>query len=437
MGRLSRRRFVAVAAAGAVTAWGASACGDSQPSTRSGSKSKEFTLWSFWSEGEPNQLVLAEAIKDFTSATGVRVKPQWKGRNAMQALLPALNTQNVPADIIEGNGSQLTTIFAPTGQAMDLAEVYAAKVPGESGTVADVVGAAYKGIGTSDDGVLAMVPYQVSTYAWFYDGKAFPELASQPPQTWEDFTALLDEQKAKKRRPVAQDGSVPGYNAYYIQHFARALAGDEAWVAAFTDRTGEAWRGAEFRKAAEHVERFAKADYFLAGFNASKFPAMQQKWAAGESDFLFGGTWLPRETQPYAKKGFEYVSFPFPSVEGKQPTLNVATFGFGIPKKAKNAEPAKEFIAFFLQKKYQDKIASVAKEMSVRTDVKAAPIVALAKQSLDSGHVNRARTPPEFSDFSAKVLSPLNDRLLFGTITAEEFSTGMVTAAAKFWKARR
>jgi raffinose/stachyose/melibiose transport system substrate-binding protein len=432
---LSRRRFLGGAAAGAASLVVTSGCGGDESPT-SGSESKEFTLWSFWSEGEPNQKVLAAAIDNFSRASGVKVTVQWKGRTAMQSLLPSLNTRNVPADLIEANGSQLTTMFAPTGEALDLSDVYEAEVPGEARTVAEVVGEAYKQISTTPDGLVVMVPYQVSTYAWFYDGAAFPELTDSPPKTWEEFIALLDERKAQGRRPVAQDGSVPGYNAYYIQHFSRALAGDEGWAEAVTDTTGKTWREPEFVKAAEYVERFAKAGYFPDGFNASRFPAMQQKWAAGECDFLFGGTWLPRETQPYAKEGFEYRSFPFPSIEGRQPTLNVATYGFGIPKKARNPEPAKEFIRYFLQKKFQDQISTVAKEMPVRTDVPAAPVVAEAKRSLDSGAVNRVPSPPAYSEFSTKVLCPANDKLLFGEIDAATFIEQMVRESERFWSAR-
>ncbi|GAA0924354.1 ABC transporter substrate-binding protein [Nonomuraea longicatena] len=396
---------------------------------------QELRIWSTWSEGEPNQKVLAEAAADFEKDSGVKVRVSWKGRSAMKSFLPSLNTDNVPADLIEGNNRELTRQFAATKAALDLSEVYAAEVPGERATVGQTVGDAYRGMATSADGVLAQLPYQVSTYGWFFNGKDLPELVAAPPRTWDDFVKVLEARKAAGGRPLGQDGSIPNYNARYLEHFARALMGDEGWHALAPDRTGAGWRRPEVLKAAQLVEKLAKGGYFPDGFNAAKFPAMQQKWAGGDSAFLYQGTYLPKEVAPYAKEGFEFRAFRFPSVEGKAPTMNVTTTGFGIPAKARNTGAAKRFLAFFLKKKYQDKVASVALEMSVRTDVPAAPQVADLKKALDSGEINKAdRT--DVSDFNAKVLLPLSDRLLFGTIGAADFTTEMAEQAAAYWKSK-
>lgn len=406
------------------------ACGG-QP----GGTGKEITIWSMWSEGEPNQKVLAEAAKDFEKETGVRVRTQWKGRTAVKTFLPSLNTDNVPADLVEGNNRELTRQFAATKAALDLSDVYGVKVHGEQATVADTVGEAYRRMATSGDGVVTQLPYQVSTYGWFFNGRTFPELVTAPPKTWEDFTAVLRGQKAKGRSPLGQDGSIPNYNVRYLEHFARALMGDEGWHALAPDRTGQGWLSPEVLKAATMVESLAKGGYFPAGFNATKFPAMQQKWAGGDSDFLYQGTYLPKEVAPYADPGFEFRAFRFPSVEGRTPTMNVTTTGFGIPKKARNAADAKRFLAFFLQKKYQEKVSSVALEMSVRKDVPAAAQVADLKRALDSGEINKADVV-DVGDFNAKVLLPLSDELLFGKITAAGFTRKMAENAAAYWKSK-
>ncbi|MFI6322755.1 ABC transporter substrate-binding protein [Nonomuraea sp. NPDC050556] len=420
-----RLRMAALAAALSVTA----ACGG----TATGEQ--QLTIWSMWSEGEPNQKVLAEAIKDFSQETGIKVKAQWKGRTAVKNFLPSLNTATVPADLIEGNHRELTRQFAATKGALDLSDLYATKVPGEQATVGETVGEAYKRMATSADGVLAQLPYQVSTYGWFFNGKDFPDLAANPPKTWDDFVKLLDAQKGKGRKPLGQDGSIPNYNLRYLEHFGRALMGDEGWHALAPDKSGQGWLKPEVLKAAQLVEALAKGGYFPDGFNAAKFPAMQQKWANGESDFLYQGTYLPKEVTPYAKPGFEFHAFRFPEVGGRAPTMNVTATGFGIPKKSKNAEAAKKFLAFFLQKKYQDKVAGVALEMSVRKDVPAPPVIAELKKGLDAGEVNRADVV-DMGDFNSKVLLPLSDQLLFGKVTAAEFTRQMAEQAAAYWKSK-
>src|SRR5699024_7853178 len=42
--------------------------------------SEEFTYWSMWKEGEPQQKVMAQAIEDFEAETGITVDVQWQGR---------------------------------------------------------------------------------------------------------------------------------------------------------------------------------------------------------------------------------------------------------------------------------------------------------------------------------------------------------------------
>lgn len=408
------------------------ACGGTGGAASSG---RPLTIWSMWSEGEPNQKVLAEAIADFQRETGVQVKAQWKGRTALKTFLPSLNTDTVPADLVEGNNRELTRQFAATKAALDLSDVYAGTVTNEKATVADTVGAAYKAMATSADGVLTQLPYQVSTYGWFFNGKRFPQLVGGPPATWADLVTLLDAEKAKGRAPIGQDGSVPNYNLRYLEHFGRALLGDQGWHALAPDRTGEGWKRAEMLEAAKLVEALAKGNYFPQGFNAAKFPAMQQKWAGGDADFLYQGTYLPKEVAPYAEPGFEFHAFRFPAVGGKTPTMNVTLTGFGIPAKAANVADAKRFLSFLLQRKYQEQIAGVAVEIPVRTDVPAAAEVKDLKAALDSGQINRSDVL-DMGDFTTKVLAPLNDQLLFGAIGASEFTTRMAEQAAAYWKTK-
>src|SRR5699024_11944437 len=40
--------------------------------------SEEFTYWSMWKEGEPQQKVMAQAIEDFEAETGITVDVQWR-----------------------------------------------------------------------------------------------------------------------------------------------------------------------------------------------------------------------------------------------------------------------------------------------------------------------------------------------------------------------
>lgn len=402
----------------------------------SGEGGQELTLWSMWKQGEPNQVLLAAAVDAFNKETGNRIKVQWKGRTAAKVLLPTLNTDKPPADIIEGSNSDIVLQLSPTGEMSDLSDVYAKNVPGDSKSLKDVVGSAYVEVSKTAEGVATMVPYQSSTYGWFYDAKKHPELVSSPPKTMDEFFALLDAAKSKGQKPLAQDGDIPGYNANYILNFGRAVMGDKAYWAAFQDKTGQSFLSPGFQKGASMVEKLAKGGYFVDGWQASKFPAGQQKWANNDADFMFNGTWLPREVTPYAKAGFDFQSFPFPSVDGTAPTLQISTIGFGILKKTAHADVAKAFVAFYLQKQFQDKIGSDASDIPVREDSKSAGIFSSLKAQIDAGQVSQVRKPAGLVDFEAKVFFPLDDQLLRGKIGAQEFASKLAQNTAAFWKSQ-
>ncbi|GAA1604325.1 hypothetical protein GCM10009804_70820 [Kribbella hippodromi] len=431
---MAYKKWPAAVVSVAVVASALTACGGS---SQAGGGGKQFTLWSMWSEGEPNQKLMAAAIADFQQSTGIHVNVKWKGRNPVKALQPALNTDNVPADLVDSNNAELVNTLATTGDAEDLSKVYDVTVPDESRTVGATVGSAYRELATPVGGKApVMVPYQVSTTAFFYNGKRFPDLAKAAPVKWDDLQKVLDTQKAQGTKPLALDGSIPSYSMYYLNMFTLALGGDSAWVDAIRDKTGNTWKQPAYLEAAKRVQALAGGGYFSAGYDASKFPAQQQKWASDKADFIFGGTWLPRETAPYAADGFQYRSFAFPAVGAKPaPPLTVSLIGFAIPAKAKQKENAEKFVSFFLQKKYQEKVASEAEEIPVSADVAAAPEVADVKKVLDTGRVQKLRAGPEFSDFQTKVLFALDDQLVFGKIDAATFIEKISAQTAEYWKA--
>ena len=56
-----------------------------------------LSYWSMWSQGEPQQKVIAAALELLGRHRGQAAT--WVGRNNLQRLAPTLNTANVPADI--------------------------------------------------------------------------------------------------------------------------------------------------------------------------------------------------------------------------------------------------------------------------------------------------------------------------------------------------
>lgn len=189
--------------------------------------------------------------------------------------------------------------------------------------------------------------------------------------------------------------------------------------------------------ALRHVEDLVSADDFTKGYDGSKWPAVQQKWAKGKSDFLLLGTFAPSETSTFASSDFRYRSFPFPAfAQGGDTSQDISLIGFSIPKKARHAAAAQKFIAYFLAKEHLQGIATQAKNITPRADIDAPAELADAQKALTAG--NAVKTLDGVKETAAewytKVFLPLNTSFLTGHLTATSFASKLASNSASYWK---
>lgn len=412
----------------AVTASGcASAAGDSS--------SDSLTYWSMWKEGEAQQKVVAAAIADFEEETGIEVNVQWQGRDNIKKVVPTLNTNKVP-DLVDGSFAKLAPILAETGQAKSLEAAYDAEVDGSK--VSELIPSAYLDVDTlSVEGGDApwMLPYSLTSDAIWFNATAHPELVDAPPADWDGFIDTLDAIKAGGETPFAVDGDVSGYNAYWYTTAMVRVAGPGSLKKIAEDPSGAGWDSKEALKAAELVEELVQGGYFISGYNASKWPAQQQAWADNKAALLFNGTWIPTETGPYAAEGFEYSSFPFPTVDGGSNAQRADFVGFAVPTRAKNADSAQKFAAYFLGKSYQDSLGSDAKIIPIRSDATVSAEMSTVKAALDNADgYYQQNDGISFPGYTEKLLWPTIDQLVLGKISAAEFVAQMKSGQIDYWK---
>jgi len=396
-----------------------------------------------WNKGKQGQIFLQNAINDFEKQTGVKVNVQWKGRGPLTKLLPSLNTSNVPADMVEDGVQAIADNLGATGNAVDLTSTYNTKVPNDSQTVAQVVGPQFEKQAqiVEPDGSLGApvaVPYLAGSYAFFYNGKTFPQLVSNPPTTWAAFTQILAQRKASGVNPLALDGSISGYSSYYFQYLSMAETSADEWYHALGDKTGQTWLQPGFLAAAEKVEQLVKASYFIKGYNDSKYPAMEDKWANNDSDFILMGTWIPGEVASVQAPGYDYQAFPFPSVDGKTaPPLVIDSDGLGIVKKSKHVAAAQQFVAWLLQSKYQAEVGSMTQNVPVRKGVAVPSVLGSIKTSIDAGNAYADRMTAADNSYVNEVLFPVDDNLINGKTTAQQFVEKLASASATYWAAKK
>ncbi|MEV4415125.1 extracellular solute-binding protein [Catellatospora sp. NPDC049609] len=429
-----RVRWTKALAAGAAAAVALAMAGCSGTDD-AGQANQEFTYWSMWKTGEPQQKVLAEAVADFEKQHNIKIKVEWQGRNNLQKLVPALNTNNVP-DLVDGSYVKLYPAVVATEQALGLADAYAADVDGKP--AGEHIPAKYLAdvdIKTAD-GQPWMLPYQIQSETIWFNAAKNPELKANPPKTWNEFIAALDRLKAAGQTPLAADGDIAGYNSSWFVTLLLRNSGPGALMRLASDKTGAAWDDPAVADAARKVEQLVKGGYLIKGYNASKFPAQQQKWANNEAALMYMGSWLPTESAAYAAPGFEYASFSFPKT-GTHASERADFTGFAVPKKAANAQLAQQFAAFFLSKKYQDKWGAEAKVIPIRADASIAAQMAGIKADLDAaGAYHLQNDGVAFPGYNEKTFWAKTDELFLGKITAAQFTTQMKQAQIDYWKAQ-
>ncbi|WP_245573864.1 ABC transporter substrate-binding protein [Amycolatopsis nigrescens] len=407
---------------------------------------KQFTYWSMWTADEPQGKVLKKAIDCFTQKTGVAVDVQWLGRKLLtQNVAPALNTDDVP-DLVDQDLNQMNAAVVAPGGTQSVEDVFSLKVGEGDKTVRDVLAPTSFEMPQNKDaaGKPVLVPYELISDAWWYR-KESGQIT--PPKTMPELFGLFDKSKQAGKPAISQDGDINDYNTYFFTQLAARYVGPGGLARAVQDRTGEAWRDPGFLKAAQLVEQLAKGGYLVDGWDASKFPQVQQRWADGESDYIFNGSWLPSETREYlgkqgGGKAISYGSFQFPMPDGAtHDIVEQLPIGFSVLAKAKNPEPAKAFIAYLLNKDLLAGIPAVSDNLTPRPDLPVPDDLKEIKAVLDDPKKEHMLIKDGIDGlFGGKyvdgVFYPISNAALKGTITAQQFVDQLVVKTAEFWRAQ-
>ncbi|QFU90015.1 ABC transporter substrate-binding protein [Amycolatopsis sp. YIM 10] len=407
---------------------------------------KELTYWSMWTADEPQGKVLQKAMRCFTEKTGVKVNVEWLGRKGYTTnLVPALNTGNVP-DLFDQDVSKVSAAIVQPGGTQSVDDVLAMKVGEDEKTVKDVLAPSSYDFPQNKDaaGANFMVPYEMMASAWWYDKATAGDV--HPPSTMAELTALFDKAKADGKAAVAQDGDISFYNMYFYTQLAERFVGAGGLYRAASDRTGQGWlTDPGFRRAAEETAKIPP--YFIEGWDAAKFPQVQQRWADGEARYLYVGSWVPSETREYlTKQGgaakIDYGSFQFPMPEGAtHDTVEQMSIGFSIPKAAKHSEAAKAFIAYTLNKDILLGMTVVANNLVPRADLPVPDDLKDIKAAIDDPkkeHVLQYDGLDGLAGgkWATEVFDPLNLDLLKGRVNPQQFVDGLAAKSAEFWAAQ-
>ncbi|MGP3974508.1 ABC transporter substrate-binding protein [Streptomyces sp. 8N114] len=403
-----------------------------------GGDGKSLTYWSMWTENEPQAAVLKSAIKDFTADTGIKVTVQWQGRTVLEKLAPTLTTGKVP-DLVDQSDDKLYPTLVRTGRAKDLSAVFDRPATGEKKPLSKALKMSYldylrKLPGGSNRW---LVPYEVTSVNLWYNAA---DKDVRPPKTWGELLEVCTKLKAKGRACISADGDQPVYIIWWLDYLADRIGGDGVMKKAITDPSGKGWDDPAVKEAAEKIHELVEEGYLLKGYDASKYPEQQNRWAQGKAAFNLNGSWLPTETRKFAGKGFDFRAAPFPSaadtMADRRNATDVRVFGFAVPKQAKNAAAAEKFISYFMAKKRLRGIATEADNITPRPDIAAPPVLRDVQQQMESTP-SREQLPGSVTSYTDKALYPAYKKLFFGEAGPEEFVAEMKKLHVSYAKAHR
>lgn len=400
--------------------------------------SGDLVYWVMWNEGEPEQMVIAETVAAFEEAyPNVNVKLTWAGREVLTKSRSAL-LAGTQLDLVDQAADELNAALMKTDLVMPLDDLLTEQAYGEDVAFQDVfvpgVLEPYK-----KDGKVVFIPYMVVTSAFWYDENYFTENNLEVPETWDELMQMCETLKGQGKACIAQDGTVDFYNAYYFYWLAERILGPGAWYATVSDPTGNAWDDPGWLEVARKVQEPVEKGYFMDGWEGNVWPAGQVAWSQGEAAIILVGSWVPNETKQTARPDFKYRGFLFPNVEGgKGKTTEMESFliGWVIPKDAKNAAAAREFIKFSMQKQFRERSVDEGKNMAARADVPMPDVLPDLKGWFESSTLlfkPYDGVQADHPSWWTTIFLPEQDKLIKLQITPEQFIQTMKEQSAGYW----
>lgn len=417
-----KKRILSVLLVGALALSSLVGCGGSS-STTSGD-SVELVYWSMWSEGEPQATVLQAAADAYAEETGVVVNIEFKGRTGIrEGLLPALEAgQSI--DLFDEAMDRVNMDWGDyllnlEDLAADYEETYAIT------SLTDLARSFH------ETGELHSIPYQPTTFGFFYNKAIFEEAGvTEVPTTWEEFDEVCAKVVAAGYEAITMDDAYATANIGL--HLARYIGEDD--VISLVEGTGVTWDDPRVVAAIEDYYEFYEKGYFSSTIATNVYPTGQNtEFATGEAAMNLNGAWLPNETSSFTSDDFEWGFFAYPEVEnGVDPitTNYVASQVFGINAECEYPEEAFGFIEFVTTGEYDAMMVEEALVIPTDATNDAWPEELLEVQDAfnytEDAYMWAAGV--ETNVDLTPILKENTIKLMSGALTADEFIQAMLDA---------
>ena len=302
----------------------------------------ELTMWSMWSAGEGQALVIDEAAKAFEEETGAKVNVEFKGRDVKTMLSAALESGEA-IDIIEDDYTRIGQVYAP--YTYDLTELAAAANYDEIGY------ACFNNQSIEWAGYLNSIVEQPNIGGIFYDKAAFATAGIETvPTTWAELLEACEKLVAAGIAPLALDSAYADFNVYHqlVRHL-----GEDA-IAELSANGG--WAESEGAiAAAQEIIDFVNAGYLVDGA-PDQYPNSQNKLGLGQAAMIVCADYVCAEVNNTVGE-VDWGFMNFPVVDNcVDPSAYCGANSMAITSYTENAQAAFDFILYVVTGTYGQKL---------------------------------------------------------------------------------
>lgn len=340
------------ASSGATTAEG-------DGSSESGAKEQTLKVAAF--EGGYGADMWDEVCKAFeTSHPGVTVELT-VDKKIEDKISPSMKSGDYP-DVVHcatGREAALTETLTKEKALLDISDVLDMKVPGEEITVREKILPGFLdtyGTMPYRDGKTYYAPMFYSPCGMFYDANLLKTKGWEVPKTWEEMWQLGD--KAKAEGIALFTYPTTGYFDAFTYALLVSVGGTDLFNKVVSyDK--DVWNTDEAKEALDIIAKLGTytEKTTVANANNDNFTKNQQLILDDKAIFCPNGTWLPGEMKDAPRAdGFKWGMTALPALKDGEAGASYTFFEqMWIPKEAKNAELAKEFVAYM----YSDEAAQI------------------------------------------------------------------------------
>jgi raffinose/stachyose/melibiose transport system substrate-binding protein len=309
--RLSRRSFLALAAAAPIGASLLASCGTAGPGQ---ARSGEASIW--YLTGQPQEGLRKASVDAFNAAhpDGKLAATFFENDAYKTRIRTAVGANQAPTIIWTWGGGGLRD-YVRNGQVDDLSDWFAKNPDVKSKRFATSFPAA-----TIDGKIYAVPCEQVSPIVMFYNKALFEKVGAKPPTTWGELMALVPVFNNAGIAPFSLAGQSRWTNMMWLEFLFDRQGGPDVFNAIAAGEPN-AWSNPDAIAGLTKVQDLVRAGGFVKGFQsiAADANADQALLHQGKAAMMLHGAWtygsMKEEGGDFVQSG-KLGWIPFPAIEG-------------------------------------------------------------------------------------------------------------------------